>query len=342
TWMHHNNIPAGEFYDISVDNKEPYNVYGGTQDDASVYGPATEWNPNYQDQWKYVWFDVWSGGDGCYTLADPTDPDVIYSSNQNGNIFRKNMRTGRQNRIRPRFSGEREGRPNYHFITPYIISPHNPLTLYHAGNYIFKSLNRGDNWKLISPDLTRSAIPEKVSYSVGGFAESPIEPGVLFAGTEKGAFWVTNDDGRNWTEHSAGLPNCYIRSICPSRFDKARVYVTLTGINYDDLKNYIYVSEDYGKNWRSIVSNLPDETAYSILEDPVNENILYAGLLRGVYISVDRGRNWSLLGPGMASMPISDLIIQEREMDLLVGTHGRGIFKMNIRPIHKAFEKGVP
>ncbi|MCP4727415.1 MAG: hypothetical protein GY863_20425, partial [bacterium] len=119
-------------------------------------------------------------------------------------------------------------------------------------------------------------------------------------------------------------------------------YVTLTGINYDDLKNYIYVSEDYGKNWRSIVSNLPDETAYTILEDPVNENILYAGLYRGVYISVDRGRNWSLLGPGMASMPISDLIIQEREMDLLVGTHGRGIFKMNIRPIHKAFEKGVP
>ncbi|MCF7973723.1 MAG: hypothetical protein K9N55_07900, partial [Phycisphaerae bacterium] len=228
SWMHYNNIPAGEFYDVSVDNQDPYHVYGGTQDDASVYGPAIEWNPKYADQWQYVWFDVWSGGDGCYTMADPTDPDVIYSSSQNGGIFRKNMRSDRQTGIRPRLPKDHEGQQSYHFIAPYIISPHNPLTLYHAGNYVFKSLNRGDSWKLISPDLSRSGVQEKHSVAAGAISESPLEPGVLFVGTDKGAFWMTLDDGRHWTEHSLGLANGYIRSICASRFNKARVYVSVT------------------------------------------------------------------------------------------------------------------
>jgi photosystem II stability/assembly factor-like uncharacterized protein len=340
--MHHNNIPAGEFYDISVDDQNPYNVYGGTQDDASVYGPAKEWDPRFQDEWQYVWFDVWSGGDGCYTMADPTDPDIIYSSSQHGGIFRKNMQTGRRVRIRPGLPEDHSGQLAFHFIAPYIISPHDPRTLYHAGNYIFKSQNRGNNWKLISPDLSQSTLEEKRSVAAGAIAESPFEPGVLFVGTDRGAFWISKDDGKTWTEHSEGLSNGYIRSICPSRFEKARIYVSVTGINYDDLSNYLYVSEDYGKSWRSIVSNLPDEVAYTILEDPVNENILYVGLYRGVYISVDRGKSWSLLGPEMAATAISDLVIQEREMDLVAGTHGRGIYKMNIRSIQKAFENGAP
>jgi len=342
SWMHHNNIPAGEFYDISVDNQNPYYVYGGTQDDSSVYGPAKEWNSKYQDEWRYVWLDAWAGGDGCYTMADPLDPNIVYTSSQNGGIFRKDMRADRSVGIRPQLPEEHKGKLNYNFIAPYIISLHNPLTLYHAGNYIFKSLNRGDSWRLISPDLSQSAFEEKKSAAAGAIAESPFEPGVLFVGTDRGAFWVTLDDGKNWREFSEGLSNGYIRSICPSRFSKSRVYVAVTGINYDDLRNHLYVSEDYGKTWRSIVSNLPDEVAYVILEDPVNENILYAGLYRGVYISVDRGESWSLLGPGMAATAISDLVIQEREMDLVVGTHGRGIYKMNIRPIQEAFKNGVP
>lgn len=342
SWMHHNNIPAGEFYDIAVDNQDPYYVYGGTQDDSSVYGPAMEWNPKYQDEWRYVWLDAWAGGDGCYTMADPQDPNIVYSSSQNGGIFRKDMRADRSVGIRPRLPEGHKGRLAYHFIAPYIISRYDASTLYHAGNYVFKSKNKGDSWDLISPDLSESAFPEKKSLAAGAIAESPHTPGVLFVGTDRGAFWVTRDDGKNWTERSEGLSDGYIRSICPSRFKKERVYVSVTGINYDDLKNHLYVSEDGGKAWRSIVSDLPDEVAYVILEDPVNENILYAGLYRGVYISVDRGGSWSLLGPGMAATAISDLVIQEREMDLVVGTHGRGIYKMNLRPIQQAFEKGIP
>ncbi len=342
SWLHHNNIPAGEFYDISVDNQDPYLVYGGTQDDSSVYGPAKEWNPRFADGWQYVWLDAWAGGDGCYTMADPMDPNIVYFSSQNGGIMRKNMRADRSVGIMPQLPKGHTGQLAFNFVAPYIISPHNPLTLYHAGNFVFKSLNRGDAWRVISPDLAVSAQEEKRSVAAGAIAESPLEPGILFVGTDRGAFWVSQNDGAEWTEHSEGLANGYIRSICPSRFNRCRVYVAVTGINYDDLDNHLYVSEDLGKTWRPIVSNLPDEVAYVILEDPVNENILYAGLYRGVYVSVDRGESWSLLGSGMAATAISDLTIQEREMELVVGTHGRGIYKMNIRPIQEAFRKGSP
>jgi photosystem II stability/assembly factor-like uncharacterized protein len=342
SWMHYNNLPAGEFYDISVDNQNPYYVYGGTQDDSSVYGPAKEWNPVYADGWEYVWLDAWSGGDGCVTVPDPEDPNTVYFSSQHGGIRRKDMKAGRSARIRPRLPKGHPGRLTYAFVAPYFISPHDHLTLYHAGNYIFKSVNRGDSWKLISPDLSLSAHKDKESTTMGAVAESPLEPGLLYAGTDKGAFWVTHDDGQEWIEHSEGLPNRYIRSICPSRFSRSRVYVAIPGINDDDLKNHLFVSEDHGETWKSIQSNLPDEVAYVILEDPVNENILYAGLYRGVYLSTDRGLNWSLLGPDMAATAISDLVIQEREMDLVVGTHGRGIYTMNIKPIQQAFKMGQP
>ncbi|MCJ7487584.1 MAG: hypothetical protein MUQ25_15660 [Candidatus Aminicenantes bacterium] len=341
TWIHHNNIPVGEFYDVSVDNQEPYMIYGGTQDDASVFGPAREWDPRYADGWRYVWLDAWSGGDGCYTFADPEDPTTVYFSSQNGAARRKDMRTGRSVSIMPRLPKGFPGRAEYNFITPYFISPHNRLTLYHAGNYVFKSSDRGDSWKLISPDLARSADPGRLSTAAGAIAESPLDPGVLFLGTDRGAFWVTLDDGGTWVERSAGLPANYIRSICPSRFSRTRVYVAAPGINQDDLGCRLFASEDRGLTWTPISAGLPDEVAYAIVEDPTNENILYAGLLRGVYVSVDRGRTWALLGPGLPAAAVSDLVIQEREMDLVASTYGRGIYVMNIRPIQEIFKKGA-
>jgi photosystem II stability/assembly factor-like uncharacterized protein len=342
SWLHHNNIPAGEFYDISVDNRDPYYVYGGVQDDASVFGPAREWNPKYSDGWEYIWIDAWSGGDGCYTFPDPEDPNTVYFSMQNGAARRKDMKADRSKSIRPRLPKDFPGQLAYNFVTPYFLSSHDHLVVYHAGNYVFKSVDRGDNWELISPDLSQSADQGKKSTAVGAIAESPLKPGLLCAGTDKGAFWITQNDGRDWEERSRDLPNRYIRSICPSRFRESRVYCAVTGINDDDFRNYLFVSEDLGKSWISISSNLPDEVAYVIIEDPVNENILYAGMYRGIYISADRGKSWSLLGPQLAATCISDLVIQEREMDLVAGTHGRGIYKMNIRPIQKAFENGPP
>ena len=341
SWMHYNNIPAGEFYDIAVDNQDPYLVYGGTQDDSSVMGPSREWRPKYPDGWKYVWLDAWSGGDGCYTIPDPVDPNIVYFSSQNGGVRRKDMAADRSIGIRPRFPRDDDRELNYNFIAPYIISPHNPTTLYHGGNYLFKSVDRGDSWECISPDLADPSDPERRSVAAGAVAESHLQSGLLYVGTDKGAFWVTKNDGGEWTEHSAGLPNRYIRSISPSRFSLSRVYISVTGINDDDLRGYLYVSEDYGETWRSIMGDLPDEVAYCILEDPVNEDILFAGMYRGVYISIDRGVSWSLLGD-LPAAAVSDLVIQEREMDLVAGTHGRGIYRTNLKPLHEAFREGAP
>lgn len=341
TWLHHNNIPVGEFYDISVDDQVPYRIYGGTQDDSSVFGPASEWDRRSADGWRYVWLDPWSGGDGCFTFADPEDPATVYYSSQHGAARRQDTRTGQSVSIMPRLPKGAKGRAEYNFITPYFISPHDRLTLYHAGNYVFKSRDRGDTWRLISPDLARSADPARLSTAAGAIAESPLDAGVLYLGTDRGAFWVTLDDGATWVERSAGLPPNYIRSICPSRFSPTRVYIAAPGIDRDDLGCRLFASEDRGLTWTPISGGLPDEVGYAILEDSTNEDILYAGLLRGVYVSVDRGRTWSRLGPAFPAAAVSDLVIQEREMDLVASTYGRGIYVLNVRPIQKVFGKGA-
>jgi photosystem II stability/assembly factor-like uncharacterized protein len=342
SWIHCNNIPAGEFYDISVDDKSPYRVYGGTQDDASVYGPAEEWNPLFADKWKFIWVDAWSGGDGCYTMADPSDPNTIYTSWQHGGIFRKDMAAGRSAFIQPELPRGAKEKLQYNFIAPYLISKFDAKTIYHAGNYLFKSSSRGDKWELVSPDLSKSADPGKTATAAGAVAESPLAQGLLVVGTDKGSVWVTEDDGKSWSERSAGLPDHYIRSIVLSRFSRERIYLSMTGINSDDLSAHLFVSEDLGRNWIPITADLPDETVNCIAEDPVYEGFLYAGLHRGVFISVNRGKSWNLLGRNMAPMVISDLVIQERELDLVAGTHGRGIWKMNLRPVHQAFGAGMP
>jgi hypothetical protein len=171
-------------------------------------------------------------------------------------------------------------------------------------------------------------------------AESPLRQGLIYLGMDKGAFWVTMNDGVSWQESSTRLPENYIRSIFPSKYKESRVYITLTGINYDDLGSYVYVSEDYGKTWKSLHSNLPDEIANVIVEDPLFEDILYLGTIRGVYLSLIRGAEWSLLGPNLPSVPVSDIEIQKDAMDIVISTYGRGIYKMSLNPVHESFAGG--
>ena len=338
SWLHYNNIPVGEFYDVTIDQKN-YMIYGGTQDNATVYGPPKEFNPKIPDPWKYVWIDPWDGGDGCVTQVDPEDDNTVYYSSQHGGAVRFDRRADTTEYIRPKLPASVKDTLLYNFITPYFISPHHKETLYHGGNYIFKSTNRGDSWKVISPNLTIAEKAEKKSFSTGALAESYLQQGLLYAGTDKGAFWVSKNDGASWEENDNGLANNYIRSICASRFVKERVYVAMTGINYDDLNSYCYVSEDYGKNWKSITAGLPNEPVNVILEEPTNENILYAGCLRGVYISIDRGKNWSYLGNNMPGAAIADLEIHEPTGDLIAATHGRGIYKISLNPLHTFISK---
>ncbi|MEM8886560.1 MAG: hypothetical protein AAGD28_01150 [Bacteroidota bacterium] len=338
SWFHFNNIPAGEFYHLTVDNQKPYHIYAGSQDDATVMGLSREWNPAFQGHWKYLWIDAWSGGDGCYTQVDPEDPNTVYFSLQNGYLMRKDLQTDRSKPIPARLPEDSEDKLAYNFVAPYLLSPHDPKRLYLGGNYIWKSENRGDQWKRISPDISVSAMEEKKSVAAGAVSESHLAEGLIYAGTDKGSFWITKDDGENWKEYSENLPNAYIRSIYPSRHKKSRVYLALNGMNYDDLNGYLFVSENYGKKWKSIRSNLPNETANVLIEDPRFENVLYAGLYRGVYLSLDKGKSWQLMGNNLPAMAIADMIIHEQSGDLIIATHGRGIYKTNLFPFYEFLE----
>lgn len=334
TWMHYNNIPTGEFYDITIDQAN-YLIYGGTQDNATVYGPPKELNTKFPDPWKYVWIDPWDGGDGCVTQIDPDNQSIVYYSRQHGDAVRLDKSKDEAVGIMPSLPKDMQDTLLFNYVTPYFLSKYGKNTLYHGGNYILKSTNRGDTWKVISPNLTQSSNEQKKSFATGTIAESPVKKGLLYAGTDHGAFWVSQDDGKTWQENSNGLANNYIRSIEPSRFNTGRVYIAMTGINYDDLQSYLYYSEDHGKNWRSISAGLPNEPVNVIREDPTNENILYVGGLRGVYVSINRGTSWSYLGDGLPATAIADLEIHTGTMELIAATHGRGIYKLTLKPIQK-------
>lgn len=338
SWMHYNNIPTGEFYDITLDKGTPYKIYGGTQDNSTVFGPSREWNPKRQDDWQYLWIDPWSGGDGCITVIDPVDSMTIYYSAQEGAIRRMDLKTGNSKPVRP--NSEKMGvELNYHFISPYFLSEFDNRELYLGGNFVLKSENRGDDWKVISPDLTKNGNSNKTSLAVSALVESPLEKGMMYAGTDRGLLWSTSDGGKTWTDRSEGLPDAYVRSITPSKHQPLRVYLALSGINYDDFKTYLFKSEDGGKTWESLKGNLPGEVAYVIKEDPVFENVLYAGLYRAVYISTNRGKTWSQLGQGFPPAAVSDIEVEPRSNDLVVSTHGRGIYKVNLKPLYEVLDK---
>lgn len=340
SWVHYNNIPTGEFYDITIDQSD-YTIYGGAQDDATVYGPPKELNTRFPDPWKYLWIDPWDGGDGCVTQVDPQDKSIIYYSRQHGDAMRLDKSKDVAVSIMPRLPKEVKDTLLFNYMTPYFLSAYESKTLYHGSNYILKSSDRGDTWKVISPNLSVSSVKEKKSFAAGAIVESPVEKGLLYMGTDHGAFWISKNDGTTWEEHSTGIANNYIRSISPSRFKTSRVYMAMTGLNYDDLHSYLYSSEDYGKTWKSIASGLPDEPVNVVKEDPTNENILYAGGLRGVHISIDRGNKWSYLGTNMPAAAVADLEIHEATMDLVVGTHGRGIYKTCLKSIQKMVSQNL-
>ncbi len=341
SWLHLNNIPTGEFYDIEIDYKTPYTIYGGVQDDATVFGPGTEWNPKFDDPWQYLWIDAWSGGDGCITLADPNDENTVYFSMQNGAARRLDLQKKKSVWIRPEFPEADSIDLKYNFISPYFLSPHNSDRVYMAGNYVMRSENRGDDWEVISPNLIEQRNHSEKETAAGAMAESFLEEGVLFVGTDRGTLWRSKNNGQDWTNISGDFPANYIRSICPSKHKKERLYVQLTGLNYDDLGAYLYVSEDYGDTWTSITSNLPNHPINFILEDPAFENILYAGTYRGVYVSTNRGQEWSYFGKGMPDASIADIVIEEKSKDMVVATHGRGIYKTNLLPFYHHFSEKI-
>ena len=330
-WDHINNTATGQFYTVSVDNAEPYNVYGGLQDNGSLVGSSKS-VPNRTGFWDFVF-----GGDGMYILADPRDNQRVYTGFQFGNYFRVD-RSGKERPARITPSHD-IGEPvlRYNWRTPVVMSSHNPDILYIGSQRVYRSLNRGDSWEAISGDLTQDLPQGNVPHStISTLSESPLKFGLLYAGSDDGLVWVTRNGGATWDNISAGLPtNLWVSSVQASSHDEGTVLVTLNGYRYDDFKSYVYRSTDYGKTWTALTANLPQEVANVIVQDPVNASLYYLGTDGGTYVSLNAGQSWMLL-PGIPNVASYDMVVHPTARELVVATHGRSIYVMDVKPLQEA------
>ena len=332
-----NNAPAvGQFYAINVDNEKPYNIYGGLQDNGVWKGPN---NAKEDRAWEqsghYAWESI-MGGDGMQIQIDARDADVVYTGFQFGNYYRLNLKTNKSTYIQPKHNlGETPYRFNWQ--TPILLSSHNQDILYLGGNKLHRSLDRGDHWETISNDLTNGGKKGNVAYgTLTTISESPFKFGLIYTGSDDGLIQLTRDGGVSWKNLSNTLPkNLWVSRVVASSHKKGVVYAALNGYRSDDFKAYVYKSTDFGNTWEVINANLPISPVNVIIEDPENENLLYIGTDNGVYISFNRGANWQECKQGLPKVAVHDLVIQEREKHLLVGTHGRSIYKTDIAQLQK-------
>ena len=343
SWLHINNIPAAEFYSLSLDMSDPYRIFGGTQDNAALYGPShisiegAVWDP-----WENVYLDQWTGGDSFDTYLDPTDPSLVYYEHQHGSMRRMDITqdsvlTGVAQSIRPRLARE-EGGWRSGWYTPFIISHHDPSTLYVGGSRLLKSTNRGEDWVPISQELADSAGGPRAAVPFGTItmiAESEFQQGLIYVGTEGGSLWRTRDEGENWERVGQGLPRKWVSRVIASKHEVGRVLVSQTGFREDDFASYLFLSEDSGESWTSIAGNLPAESVNVIQEDPELPNVLYVGTDLGVYVSGNEGKSWHSLSANLPTTPVHDLDIHPRDGDLVIGTHGRSVFVLDLEPVRK-------
>lgn len=346
SWNFISNLPVTQFYRITTDNDSPfYNIYGGTQDNNSFGGPSRTLYSN--GTINSDWF-VTNGGDGFWAAVDPVNPDIVYCESQYGGMVRFDKKSGEAVDIRPEPT-KGENTFKWYWDTPLVISPHKTTRLYTAAEKVFRSDDRGDSWTEISGDLTTQtdrntfqvmgkywnyeAVGKDVSTSQFGLIVSLVESmkkeNLLYAGTDDGLIQVTEDQ-KTWRKISEfpGVPTfTLVSDICPSKFDENIVYASFNNHKRDDFKPYLLKSTDKGLTWKSIANNLPVNGPVStIVEDPVNPNLLFAGTEWGVFFSIDGGSKWIQLKSGIPIVKVTDITVQEREKDLVVATFGRGIY----------------
>jgi photosystem II stability/assembly factor-like uncharacterized protein len=334
-WDHLNTSALGQFYHVAVDSRLNYKVYGGLQDNGSWGGPSrtrTTTGPTNED-----WFSV-GGGDGFVCRVDPHDPDQIYAESQGGAFTRINLRTGERASFRPR-QVEAGKRLRFNWNSPFILSHHNSKIYYCAGNYVFKSLDRGNDLQPISPNITASD-----KGSATALSESPKNQKVLWVGTDDGALWVTRDGGGKWVNVSKNVPlpgQRWVATIEASRYKEGRCYVCFDAHRSDDDEPYVFVTEDYGQTWKSIRSNLPWGSTRCLREDIVNPELLYCGTEFALYASVNRGTYWTKINNNLPTVAVHEVAIHPTAGDIVAATHGRSIWIVDVTPLRQATKEAV-
>ena len=352
-WYHPDFLPLAQFYAIDFDMSTPYRVSGGLQDNGSLMGPST----NVGASGGYGrsvggppirledWFGV-GGGDGMYNVFDRMTNRTLYNESQFGPLTRVDLVTGES-----KYIAYQQIKPEirWNWCAPILVSTHNSDVVYHCGNIVVMSTNRGESWTEISPDLSTNdptMLPVEgkggdgnIQYcTITTFDESPLLPGLLWAGTDDGNVWITRDNGKNWTklnDRIPGQPGYWVSRVAASPSDPGTAYVAFTGFRNDDFRPFVYKTADYGATWTSLAAGLAEGPVNVVREDPVNPKLLFAGTDFGVYVSFDGGLAWHEMKGDMPTQPIHDLKIHPREADLIIATHGRGAYIVDIKPLQE-------
>ncbi len=339
TMNHYYQLPTGEIYDVEVDQSSPYNIYIGLQDHETWKGPSNSWSGSVGiEDWV-----ITGEADGMYTRVDPENNRWLYYTGQFGLHHWVDQLNGTRVDISPKAP---KGMPPYRntWTTPLEISPKNPGILYTGGQNLLRSLDRGNTWEEISPDLTTND-PAKINgkghmqfCTISAISESPVKSGVIWVGTDDGRVHLTKDYGVTWEEFTdalfiAGAPkNMYVSRLVASAYQAGTAYLTKTGFRDDVFKPFVYKTTDFGKSWEPITTGLPDAPVSAICEDPSNPQVLYLGCDRGVFVSFNGGKSWISLKLNMPPAPVTDLTVHPREKDLVVGTYGRGLWIADVAP----------
>ena len=358
-WYHPDFLSLAQFYAIDFDMSYPYRVAGGLQDNGSLMGPSTKAGGGPSGRRGVTgggippgppirledWFGM-GGGDGMYNVFDRATNRYLYNESQFGLLSRVDLVTGESKGI----SYQRlKPETRWNWCAPIHVSVHNSDTIYHCGNIVVMSTNRGESWTEISPDLTTNDKSKMQADGKGGdgniqygtittFDESPLVPGLLWAGTDDGNVWVSRDNGKAWTKLNdkiAGNPGYWVSRVAASNFDPGTAYVSYTGLRNDDFRPFVYKTTDYGATWTPLAGGLAEGSVNVIREDVKNPNLLFAGTDFGVYVSIDGGKAWMKMKNDLPTQPVHDLKVHPREADLIVATHGRGAYIVDIKPLQE-------
>lgn len=335
-WIKNNQPSVGQFYTVYTDRQDPYHVYGGLQDNGVWVAPHTAvespaWHQTGHNNWTSI-----MGGDGMQIQVDNRNPDIVFTGYQFGNYYRIDRDKNTNTYIQPKHElGEPPLRFNWQ--TPILLSPHNQDILYLGSNKLHRSMKQGDEWKALSEDLTQGGVQGNVPYgTITSIDESLFAFGTLLVGTDDGYIQLTQDGGVTWNRISDALPqNLWVSRVQFSTHEPNRIYATLNGYRNDDFQPYVYVSQDMGQSWTPLHNELPDSPVNVIREDPTHPNILYVGTDNAAYVSVNGGADWEAFEDTLPKVAVHDMVVQPDKNHLLLGTHGRSIYKVDLMHIQQ-------